>query len=508
MSEPVQPVSLKASNLLERCREFAAGLSEGCNPGRSASGFFGPGDRWVVQVEDCDTPIGLKPSRLSPIARPLPLIVTLESDLLQLENLANMAVHDFLDGPAIGVADMILCVGFVVHAYRRMSLLKDFGQNYWHHSTQVHNDKRHRKCYELPYTAAPLHFLRFDAQHCVESMARFRQKLGICGGDSCVSSDHALLEKKLDHAGVCGPGQLLAADLTSPHELVAPHLLESGDFTVVAALGCQGGGRSTVLSTLLSPYFYSEGATPSYHTFKVPLGIHSAQSFLEGQASPAGVDLCITTDRLVLLDAQPLFDSISASPDADLRSELFLNIFLASICHTILVVTDTAVDMQLWRFMRLLGSLKSKVPDLATWLKQEKQAPKEETKEVAPNLLVVFNNMSPDSEGALEEPVQSFLQRTEWKAGPIRCLTAPRLPGRSFQEMLCSEQAAALGARLRQNLFQQGNCQGCFGHSLQLTEKQWLHHVLDYWDFVQKHPAASPETAGSGFESLSWGVGP
>ncbi|CAJ1368179.1 unnamed protein product [Effrenium voratum] len=270
---------------------------------------------------------------------------------------------------------------------------------------------------------------------------------------------------------------------------VAPHLLESGDFTVVAALGCQGGGRSTVLSTLLSPYFYSEGATPSYHTFKVPLGIHSAQSFLEGQASPAGVDLCITTDRLVLLDAQPLFDSISASPDADLRSELFLNIFLASICHTILVVTDTAVDMQLWRFMRLLGSLKSKVPDLATWLKQEKQAPKEETKEVAPNLLVVFNNMSPDSEGALEEPVQSFLQRTEWKAGPIRCLTAPRLPGRSFQEMLCSEQAAALGARLRQNLFQQGNCQGCFGHSLQLTEKQWLHHVLDYWDFVQKHPA-------------------
>ena len=34
-----------------------------------------------------------------------------------------------------------------------------------------------------------------------------------------MSSDHAILEKKLDHAGVCGPGQLLAAVLKSAHEL-------------------------------------------------------------------------------------------------------------------------------------------------------------------------------------------------------------------------------------------------------------------------------------------------
>jgi len=93
----------------------------------------------------------------------------------------------------------------------------------------------------------------------------------------------------------------------------------------------------------------------------------------------------------------------------------------------------------------------------------------------------VFNNID---EEEVDEP-WDFLKHTEWKAAPwIRCAHAPHLPGHSCQEMLCSEEAAQFGRSLRRHLFGEGY-PGGFG-GLPITEKQWLHHVLDYWDFVQK----------------------
>eukprot|EP00435_Cladocopium_sp_Y103_P071351 s418_g37.t1 len=134
-------------------------------------------------------------------------------------------------------------------------------------------------------------------------------------------------------------------DLRLCGDQVDPLLLESErDFLVVASLGAQKVGRSTVLSTLLSPFFHENGSSSAH--FKVPLGIHSAETFLEGGQSYAGVDLCVTMDRLVLLDAPALFESVPAHPLSDAKSELYLMIFLASICHCILVVTDTAVDFR------------------------------------------------------------------------------------------------------------------------------------------------------------------
>ena len=36
------------------------------------------------------------------------------------------------------VQDMKLCVGFVTHEYRKLTLAGDFGKNYWQHSQEVH----------------------------------------------------------------------------------------------------------------------------------------------------------------------------------------------------------------------------------------------------------------------------------------------------------------------------------------------------------------------------------
>lgn len=278
-------------------------------------------------------------------------------------------------------------------------------------------------------------------------------------------------------------------DLRLCGDQVDPLLLESErDFLVVASLGAQKVGRSTVLSTLLSPFFHENGSSTGH--FKVPLGIHSAETFLEGGPSYSGVDLCVTMDRLVLLDAPALFESLPAHPLGDPKSELYLMIFLASICHCILVVTDTAVDPELWSFLRLLATLKSKVPDLGSWLRSKQafdgedtnaNANTKETVQSLPRLLVVFNNVEETEE---TEELEDFLKHSEWKAAPwIRCARAPHLPGQSAREMLCSKEAATLGKSLRQQLAE--GVPGGFG-GLPLTEKQWLHHVLDYWEFIHK----------------------
>ena len=102
----LESIQLAAGNAqgCREIREFAAGLfaeikglqSRVDLNGQVASLVQPSGDHCVVQVEDCDTATSLKPSHLSRIARPLPLTVTREGDLLQL---ANMVVYDFVEGP-------------------------------------------------------------------------------------------------------------------------------------------------------------------------------------------------------------------------------------------------------------------------------------------------------------------------------------------------------------------------------------------------------------------------
>jgi len=335
-------------------------------------------------------------------------------------------------------------------------------------------------------------------------------------------------------------------------DAVHPHLLESGsEFTVVACVGAQGVGKSTVLSLLLSSFKgllgKSTGAEkaetpngnasdtgitppagsisgilpwPSNDTnvdpdagFEAPLPIHSQQSFLEGEASPPGVDLCISSlDRLLLLDAQPLF-MCEALPEAELKSELHLLTFLTSICHTLVVVTDTPVDLQLWKFLRLLATLKAKVPDLAPWVERQadggerQEAPP--VRESLPRLVIAFNNQkSGHDTPEVYEPVKAFLEHTLWKGTPsLQCIQIPQLPGSSLTAMLTSGAAYRTGMQLREKVLANGPERGRFGKErLQLTEREWLYHVSSYWDFVQKVPVVPDyfRTIGQELQSQGW----
>jgi len=346
---------------------------------------------------------------------------------------------------------------------------------------------------------------------------------------------------------------------------VHARLLESGsEFTVVACIGAQGAGKSTVLSLLLSCFkgalskarqgangggrdevasggdggvdaaTVGAGERPGEPPaplgvaedgrrvmtlgvaeqgddidFEPPLEIRTRQSFLEGRASRAGVDLCVSAlDRILLLEAQPLFSYETAS-EAELKSELHFVIFLLSICHTLVVVTDTPVDLQLWKFMRLLAMLKTKVPDLPTWIDSQGDQVGKPVKEVLPRLVVAFNNIGPHiGEAEMRRPVQMLLEHSLWKSAPsLQYTHIPMLPGRSIAEMLLSDQAHCAGMRLRERVLCQGPSRGRFGQDgLQLTEREWLYHINGYWDFLQKIPLVQEyfDTVAQGLESYGW----
>eukprot|EP00927_Polykrikos_kofoidii_P042996 TRINITY_DN37051_c0_g1_i1.p1 TRINITY_DN37051_c0_g1~~TRINITY_DN37051_c0_g1_i1.p1 ORF type:complete len:602 (-),score=104.65 TRINITY_DN37051_c0_g1_i1:713-2518(-) len=345
---------------------------------------------------------------------------------------------------------------------------------------------------------------------------------------------------------------------------VQPHMVDNNpDFTVVGCVGAQGSGKSTVMSLLIASIRGSlskhsvvtsasggdssltgsecgvlgaskqgtDGRSPEVSDTngtvvdgstskssgsaerRLPFAIHSAASFLEGRVSPAGVDLCVSAvDRLLLLDAQPLFNYDVLS-DAELKSELHFLLFLTSICHTLVVVMDTPVDLQLLKFLRLLAILKAKVPDLATWVDRRAESgvgrpdfgdmEQPPMKEILPRIIVVFNNVGSHLDDAkLFAPARAFLERSPWSLAPsMCCLKIPPLPmpttnGADPQAvggaaaMLSTEAARMEGLRLRECVFCGGPGRGRFGDEgrLQLTEREWLGHISGYWDFLQKAP--------------------
>merc|ERR1711924_267505 len=222
---------------------------------------------------------------------------------------------------------------------------------------------------------------------------------------------------------------------------------------------------------------------------------------------------CVSAiDRLLLLDVQSLFN-YDATSDAELKSEFHFVLFLASICHTLLVVVDTPVDMQLLKFLRLIACIKAKVPDFATWIDRPGDNPEQldqlPLREVLPKLVVAYNNIGyhlDDSE--LFAPTQAILTHSLWKDAPsVQHMRIPTLPGDTVASMLRSDEAYATGTHLRSSIFRSGPARGRFGKdALQLTEGDWLLHICGYWEFVQMAPSVQEyfSVVANGLESYGW----
>ncbi|KAH9503704.1 smg-9, nonsense mediated mRNA decay factor [Bulinus truncatus] len=186
-------------------------------------------------------------------------------------------------------------------------------------------------------------------------------------------------------------------------------MLDQTDFLVVGVIGLQGCGKSTLLSLLAGNTH--QDAYRNYFFF--PQTKEGKEDCL---FQTAGIDMFVTSERVILLDTQPL---LSASMmDCLLRFErkfpseytslqnfiemqsMQLLTFLLSVCNIILVADDWFIDINFLRLIQDAEMLKPSTQPPST--ADSISASKEDTVDFYPTVIFVHNkatreDFSPDT---------------------------------------------------------------------------------------------------------------
>nr|CAD7261348.1 unnamed protein product [Timema shepardi] len=156
------------------------------------------------------------------------------------------------------------------------------------------------------------------------------------------------------------------------------YLLDQNDFMVVGCLGLQGVGKSTLMS-LLAGNLPNENNKNAY-VFRP----QSSEHHESGGHCTVGVDLCVTSNRVILLDTQPMLSpsvmdrtmqqdgkkftpttaAVEFTPTENTMEIQSLQIaaFLLSVCHVVILVQDWFFDPNIIRFLQSAEMLKPSTP--------------------------------------------------------------------------------------------------------------------------------------------------
>ncbi|KMZ74691.1 Protein SMG9 [Zostera marina] len=156
-----------------------------------------------------------------------------------------------------------------------------------------------------------------------------------------------------------------------------PFLSDNTDFTVIGIIGPPGVGKSTIINELYGFDGNSPGMLPSFAT-------QTEETKAMARHRTNGIEMRVSAERLILLDTQPIFsssilaemmksDGSSSIPIVDgdyvpavLAHEIMgiqLGVFLSSICHVLLVVSEGIHDISSWHLMSTVDLLKHNIPD-------------------------------------------------------------------------------------------------------------------------------------------------
>eukprot|EP00842_Homolaphlyctis_polyrhiza_P006530 jgi/Hompol1/6879/HPOL_002994-RA len=150
-----------------------------------------------------------------------------------------------------------------------------------------------------------------------------------------------------------------------PYRLLSDH---PGCF-IVGVLGRRGVGKSTVLSAF--------SRSSPFAVARSPPQPHPSKSLHVGETR--GIDLHVTPERTVLLDTQPILcvpvaERLKNATDffgdaaQSMRSETLsqiesikMTMFMMSVCHVIILVSDAPFDTELWKHVRRAESARNKL---------------------------------------------------------------------------------------------------------------------------------------------------
>ncbi|KAL7644263.1 UNVERIFIED_CONTAM: hypothetical protein RMT77_005090 [Armadillidium vulgare] len=170
-------------------------------------------------------------------------------------------------------------------------------------------------------------------------------------------------------------------EMTSPLKLLddsllvgedfGPYLLDQSNFLVIAVVGLQGAGKSTIASMLADPLTEEKFISTRSWVFRP----ESRDEVLRGSHSTCGVETFITKDRVIILDLQPLLSpsvmdfvvaqerktslDFSSSTENMLEIEsLQLLTFAMSVAHVLVVVQDYIFHPNLIRLLHTCQMMK------------------------------------------------------------------------------------------------------------------------------------------------------
>ncbi|XP_071550617.1 nonsense-mediated mRNA decay factor SMG9 [Panulirus ornatus] len=200
-----------------------------------------------------------------------------------------------------------------------------------------------------------------------------------------------------------GPVRLLDESLNLCDDL-SQYLLDQSNFLVVAMMGTQGVGKSSLASLFVDP------AVDVHKIRSCVFRPESLEQVMSGCHGTNGIDIYITTQRLIVLDCQPLLspsimdrlitqekkftsDYNSTENLMEVESLQVLTLVM-SIAHVVMLVQDSAADPNLIRLLQTCEMMKpssSSTPSSSSSSNPAAPTASEDTQQYFPHVVFVHN---------------------------------------------------------------------------------------------------------------------
>lgn len=141
------------------------------------------------------------------------------------------------------------------------------------------------------------------------------------------------------------------------------HLIETNaDFFVVGIIGTQGSGKSSILNLLIDEA-QGNGNDVADNLFTAQNGVFktrcSKEYVFSNMPATEGIQMFITRDRTILLDCSPvLCNPYKKDFILNELDDLKMLIFLLSVCHLLIVVNDSGININYLRLIQCAENMK------------------------------------------------------------------------------------------------------------------------------------------------------
>ena len=204
-------------------------------------------------------------------------------------------------------------------------------------------------------------------------------------------------------------------------------MLDQSDFVVVGIIGLQGCGKSTLLSLLAGNMH--QDAYRNYFFYP-----QTKETKEEGLYQTLGIDMFVTSERMIILDSQPLLSA--AVMDCHLRYErkfpseysslqnfiemqsMQILTFLLSVCNVVLVADDFFLDINFLKFIQDAEMLKPSPQHPPT--SDSSSANKDDSNEFYPTVIFLHNkatkeDFKPHTYNLMQQTLNQVFSQTKLK---------------------------------------------------------------------------------------------